>query len=272
VAGFCVLAAAGALASLWWQNDLFAVLAAATVVAVLVSSRLFGHAELVLLRNSLVKLLGSVVPGGRGAGRQTAVRLQGSAAWEEVWSELIVCARRLNLLTVRFDVNAPALHEGYHASWACARAEVEAANRWRADIPLAVAGQTVARLEISGRRDEQPVSARIADIARLAEQFEAAVCRMTAALAGAQEEGVGPHEAHPVLGPPHVLMGGTVARQCPNGVGKPSPNGVGRPSPNGGPRPNGVPHPNGEITLPAAPAPVPSASAGMADAVAGAGA
>src|SRR5207248_447736 len=50
VGGLGLVAAAGALASTAWGNDLFALIAAAGVVAALVVGRLFGNAELGLIR------------------------------------------------------------------------------------------------------------------------------------------------------------------------------------------------------------------------------
>jgi UDP-GlcNAc:undecaprenyl-phosphate GlcNAc-1-phosphate transferase len=172
----CLLTAAGALASVAWQSELIALLAAFTVVGIFLSTRLFGHAELVLLNGSLRRLVGSLVPSaGRPDGRRLEVRLQGSAAWQEVWSELVGCAAQLDLVAVRFTVNAPALQEGYHARWDCGQADPDEPRLWRASVPLAVDGQVVAHLEVSGRAADQPASVKLADLAKLAEHFEGAV-------------------------------------------------------------------------------------------------
>ena len=93
-----------------------------------------------------------------GTVRQLEVRLQGSADWEG----LVARADRpapsgSTCVTVRFNVNAPALQEGYHARWdSPGRRDRGASRLWRAEMPLAVGGQTVGRLEITGRRDDEP--------------------------------------------------------------------------------------------------------------------
>jgi hypothetical protein len=84
--------------------------------------------------------------------RQSAVRLQGSAAWEELWRNIISVAEQLQLKTVCLDVNAPALHEGYHARWGRLDSDIETPTYWRTEIPLVTNGQVVGRLEVVGRR------------------------------------------------------------------------------------------------------------------------
>ena len=92
---------------------------------------------------------------------------------------------------MRLDVNAPSLHEGYHARWDRGQRGRRGASLWRAEIPLTVRGQAVGRLEIVGSPDDEPVWVKIAalterlaaaeDLAsvgrpRLIAQHEAAKC------------------------------------------------------------------------------------------------
>ncbi len=72
----CLLTAAGYAASLTWQNELFALLAVFTMVGTLLSTRLFGAAELVLLHRGLLRLARSFMFwSNRGGGKQLEVRL-----------------------------------------------------------------------------------------------------------------------------------------------------------------------------------------------------
>ena len=56
-----------------------------------------------------------------------------------MWNNLAGCARNLNLVTVQLDVNAPVLHESYHATWTGSTLEGEEQSLWRAEIPGMVA-------------------------------------------------------------------------------------------------------------------------------------
>jgi UDP-GlcNAc:undecaprenyl-phosphate GlcNAc-1-phosphate transferase len=169
---FSTAAGAGALASQAFNNEWIALLTGAAVVGILIVTRLFGHAEALLLRERL-RALGGFLFGRRGArARQLEVRLQGSADWNELWATLTATAVRLNLKRVRLDVNAPALHEGYHARWECLGESSEAPNLWRAEIPLSSQGLSVGSLEIAAHPDAEPVWQKIAAVTRVVEDFE----------------------------------------------------------------------------------------------------
>ena len=92
------------------------------------------------------------------------IRLQGSADWEGLWESLMECADRMNLKSLRLSVNAPSLHEGYHAHWHCLEDEMNP-SLWRAEVPLTAQGQTVGRLEIIGQRNHSSVWSTIAALA-----------------------------------------------------------------------------------------------------------
>jgi hypothetical protein len=120
---------------------------------------------------SLARSLACQVP-ERGHGM--TVRLQGSADWEDFWACLTARALQLKLASLRLDVNAPAIQEGYHACWyGPARGpDHEEPGLWLAAIPLAARGQPVGRLELSGWRDDKPVWEKVAALAILLERIE----------------------------------------------------------------------------------------------------
>jgi UDP-GlcNAc:undecaprenyl-phosphate GlcNAc-1-phosphate transferase len=181
VAGLSLVAATGALVSVASVNEWPALAGAAFVVALLVATRLFGHAELLLLWQRIGGLTRSflVRPPGR-TGHAVAVRLQGSADWRKVWARLLEVAARLNIVSVRFDIHAPALHEGYHACWDLPGREREGEGLWRAEIPLTVREQVVGRLQIAGHHEGDDLAATIAAVARLVTEVEAAVSLVAA--------------------------------------------------------------------------------------------
>jgi UDP-GlcNAc:undecaprenyl-phosphate GlcNAc-1-phosphate transferase len=195
VSALCLVTVLGVLASVAWNNEALALLSAGAVVATLVLTRLFGHAELVLLQKRLGSVAASFLARPRGEARELAVRLQGSADWGELWARLTECAARIDLQSARLDVNAPAIQEGYHAVWARDGADEDEAGQglWRAEIPLSACGHTVGRVEVTGRRDGECVSSKIAELARLVAEIEEAVAGLA----------LRRHPAQPHAAPPH---------------------------------------------------------------------
>jgi UDP-GlcNAc:undecaprenyl-phosphate GlcNAc-1-phosphate transferase len=158
VGTLCAVAAAGAMASLAYRNDLLALTAAAAVVGILVITRLFGHAEYLLIRKRIKAALGSVRPAGADSPHVMEVRLQGHLGWEDVWALVRSRSEELGLLGARLDVNAPALHESYHARWRHREPADEARRVWRLEFPLSIGFHHIGQLELTGE-PENPVLA-----------------------------------------------------------------------------------------------------------------
>src|SRR5437773_318504 len=109
VGGLCLVAGVGAFLSLYMNSELYALVSALVVVVVLVATRLFGHAEFLLLKERLLAVVFAVRHGHEhGRVHQSTVRLQGSADWNDLWRHVTDCAEQLCLRAVRLDVNAPA--------------------------------------------------------------------------------------------------------------------------------------------------------------------
>ena len=171
-----LLTGAGALVTLAFNNELYAILAALAVVGILITFRIFGYAEFLLIRDHVVATASSFFRmHGNGETRETEVRLQGSADWKELWNELTAFAAQLNLRAIRLDVNAPAIHEGYHAKWHRDNNHSEEGDLWRAEIPLVAHGQTVGRLELMGQRDDDSYWMKIARLAKLVDRVQAVI-------------------------------------------------------------------------------------------------
>src|SRR5262249_41183307 len=118
LAFFCLLTVCAALISVALSSELLAIVSILAVAARLVWKRLFGHAAFLRIKERLIGVVVSFFSWGTSKdGHALEVRLQGSADWKELWRSLTVCASKLDLKTVRLDVNAPAIYEGYHARW-----------------------------------------------------------------------------------------------------------------------------------------------------------
>lgn len=172
VGGLCVLTFAGALASIAYQNESIAVFSAMAVVSILIATRLFGHAELMLILHSGRHLAKSFLGTPRD-GRRLEVRLQGSAGWSDLWARLTSHAEMLNLKSMSMDVNAPAHHEGYHARWSRQSPTTgEVPNFWSAVIPLSAYGQVVGQVTIIGAADGEPMWRKLAILTDVTDDTE----------------------------------------------------------------------------------------------------
>jgi UDP-GlcNAc:undecaprenyl-phosphate GlcNAc-1-phosphate transferase len=173
ISGLCLVTVAGVLVSLAFKNEVFAIIGAVTVVGILLVSRLFGHGELSLLSQRVRSLFLSFFGHKSADGsKQSAVRLQGSLDWTELWAGVTDLAQQLNLKAVRLDVNAPALHEDYHARWDRGIEVSEEEVLWRADIPLTAGQHMIGRLEVVGYQDAEPVWMKIQALSQMVQTFE----------------------------------------------------------------------------------------------------
>jgi UDP-GlcNAc:undecaprenyl-phosphate GlcNAc-1-phosphate transferase len=164
---------AGALASLAFNHEFFAIVSVVGVVGTLVAARLFGHAELALIRERLVASAGLLWEvGASGGWRGAELPAEGGDKWKELWTTLKSRAGQLNLKVIRLHVKGSGHLRGYHARWACPEERQPGSALWRAEIPLTVHGQDLGRLEVAGERDQKSVLERMTALARLVEEFE----------------------------------------------------------------------------------------------------
>ncbi len=176
----CLLTVLGVLGSLAVNHEGLALLAALTVVGVLIITRLFGYAEFLLIKERLRGLYAASRPAESLKKSHTQeVRLQGSVDWQAVWASLTASAEQLNLSSLCLDVNIPVLHEGYHARWAALGHKGAERPQWQAALPLVVNGHEVGRLDITGVRDGRPLGEKIGSLSEFAEYLEQAIGILT---------------------------------------------------------------------------------------------
>jgi UDP-GlcNAc:undecaprenyl-phosphate/decaprenyl-phosphate GlcNAc-1-phosphate transferase len=149
VAVCCAVTCAGALVSIFMNNDLVALISVLAVLSILVVTQVFGHIELVMLISRLKSAVVSLVRSG--GDRQYVFRLQGSRDWNLMWQSVIEYAEKLNLIDVKLDVNLAALQEGFHASWR-RPSRSEKSQRWSAEVPLFSGDHVIGRLSVCGNR------------------------------------------------------------------------------------------------------------------------
>jgi UDP-GlcNAc:undecaprenyl-phosphate/decaprenyl-phosphate GlcNAc-1-phosphate transferase len=146
VGTLAIIAAAGALITTFFQNDVFAFIAGGAVIMILLTSGLFGVAEFRLIRHRLIGMIQSV--GGQAV--EVSVRLQGQVDWANSWHELLQRAESLQLITAILDVNDPARQEGFHGRWD-RRAETD--HFWRLELALRYQNKVIGKLTVLGQGD-----------------------------------------------------------------------------------------------------------------------
>ncbi len=186
ISSFCLLTGIGALASVALKNELVAVVTILAVITILVTTRLFGHSELVLIKNRLMQALLSFLPGAKKESYHTEMRLQGTTAWNGLVHVVTAPDLDLNLHSVSLDVNAPALHEEYHAHWDRSEKPIEAAgvSLWYADLPLTINGQVIGRFKVVGVSELEFIAAKISTLTRLIAEFNAGLDESTSQVIG----------------------------------------------------------------------------------------
>ncbi|MFO0944592.1 MAG: MraY family glycosyltransferase [Planctomycetota bacterium] len=182
IATLCALTTGGALVSVYLGQELFALLTVVVVIAALVSTGVFGHAEFMLLvthgRNFLTSVFKPISKPAANS-KRINIQLQGSRNWEEIWDQLQHSAELLEFNSVKLDVNLPALHEGYHGAWHRTDKRIVQEECWMTVVPIVVNGRAIGRLEISGtRRPQASVYGRMGQLADLLESIESRILDM----------------------------------------------------------------------------------------------
>ncbi len=147
-----IITAAGAIAGQILGRDWLALIGTGIVFAMLVLTRAFGHAELVLVGRRASNFLRSLTEPAVKTDQivhHKAVRLQGTREWETIWHTMVEFAESEQLCKFHMDLNIPWLHEGFHGSWHRSR-QLDRLERWSTCLPIFTDGRIVGRVEVSG--------------------------------------------------------------------------------------------------------------------------
>ncbi len=161
-----VIGAVGALAGA--VNDWYAIVSAAIVVLILLTTGLFGIAEVKLIKQRATAYFH--VARGKRDTVELSVQLQGDAEWSGLWRQLVTAADELKLQSLRLDVNAPAWHEAFHGRWdrSDSRRDLTAhSSVWKLEIPVYGYNQIIGRLLIAGMETKVPVDDQLAHLSRI---------------------------------------------------------------------------------------------------------
>jgi UDP-GlcNAc:undecaprenyl-phosphate GlcNAc-1-phosphate transferase len=178
ISGLCVVTSIGSIAGVYFASEWIGIITVLFVLGVLITTRLFGHVELMLLNRQLLGIGRSIVSGAGEKSSQSTHRLQGSLQWEEkIWNALVESAERFNLTRIRLNLYLPHLHEDFYATWR-RRAAGPVANPWRIELPLVAEGMAVGYLHVTGNQDPRTASAQLASFLDFIEPLEAQIVEL----------------------------------------------------------------------------------------------
>lgn len=177
------ITASGALAGQALGRDWLAPISVLAVFGILVVTRAFGYAEMVLIARRSSHFAKSLIEPARKTDsitRQRTVRLQGSRQWETVWETLVEFAEREGLSRVHMDLNVPWLEEGFHGTWDRSR-QPDRLERWSTTLPIHAKGRIAGRLDVVG---PATTGATLSSLSKLVELLEDLTPQVEALLEG----------------------------------------------------------------------------------------
>ncbi|MFM7115739.1 MAG: MraY family glycosyltransferase [Planctomycetota bacterium] len=155
VALLCATTAIGGVLAIVMRQSEYAIISIALVLFVMVAARIFGRAESELLYRKLSSIAKSFLSiSNRKEQRvvETAVQIQGQRAWEDSWSRLVDFASEHELNQITLDVNAPWMHEAYHADWKKSGVRTSPSQQWQVELPLIVSNRILGRVNVKADR------------------------------------------------------------------------------------------------------------------------
>ena len=156
----CVVSSVGALVSAYLGNEYVAIGTMFIIFILLVSSRLFGDAELKLINNFFRHTVGRLLGrrNGESAPSETCVHLQGDRDWEAAWRALVEAATRYRVERLKLCIDIPDLHETFYGSWSAPDGNGVARPHWRIELPLTAREQLVGTLVVVGNVHQEIVN------------------------------------------------------------------------------------------------------------------
>ncbi len=154
VAMFTSTTSAGAVLTLVYRNPAYALISIGIVMFVMIFCRIFGWAEYQLINQKTFSLARSFFRLGKKDAADVmegSVHVQGNRNWKAVWTLLYDFADENSLQQLTLDVNAPWLHESFHATRRLGRNRVRDESReWSTVIPIVVQQKVCGRVELHG--------------------------------------------------------------------------------------------------------------------------
>lgn len=150
IAILSVLTVAGGVASVAFKREWVAWSTVLVVVAALLLTRVFGHAEARLVAQKGGAFAQSLLPRKKLTGsRESRSRVYGTLAWESIWQALLEYCEKFDVVSVRLELHLPKLDEDYVATWSRDE-EVPDHSKWHTRVPLNFSGMPAGSISVSG--------------------------------------------------------------------------------------------------------------------------
>lgn len=170
----CGTTALGGVLSFATRESEFAVVAVALVVGFLIVGKVFGFAEFSMIGQRARRFALGVV-GIRGksvSGTTEEWQLQGTRDWRQLFQLAQKFAEQNGLDKLKMDINAPWLHESYHAVWLSPSPDlIDGDDEWGASFPLILQDRVFGRIEVfarSGASDAYRCLPKLMDLLEIA--------------------------------------------------------------------------------------------------------
>ena len=150
--GLCTITAVCGTICIFTKQELVAFIGVGLLLIGLVFCRIFGFAEFQLIRNRISSFGRSLLvlkPSKSSPVSENRIRIQGSRNWDSIWVSLVEFAEKHSLSEMKLDLNAPWLHEGYHATWNKKHDDAPDQS-WQLRLPLFVGERNCGRLVVVG--------------------------------------------------------------------------------------------------------------------------
>ncbi len=168
---FSVITAVGGAGAFVYRQSEFAMAAVVLVVIMMAGAQLFGFAELKLVTHKTNSLVRSLLGGDKDAEsiRDSVYHVQGDRDWDDSWKKLRDFAVDSELLEMTLNLNAPWLHESYHAKMKSRESVRESNHMWSTSIPLLHSKKIFGAVEFScamdSKKSHQDIIKGVLDIA-----------------------------------------------------------------------------------------------------------
>lgn len=151
------------------RQEWIAIAGTAFVLVVLVATKVFGHAEMMLVARRAKRFAASMVEPAKKTHEivhENSVRLQGNREWEKIWQSFVEFAEQEGLCKLAFDLNVPWLHEGFHGSWNRSR-QMDRLERWTTSLPIFGNGRIAGRLDVVGPASDDRTTSTLSKLLEL---------------------------------------------------------------------------------------------------------
>ena len=163
--------------ALMQKDSEIALAAIGLVVIMMAGAKLFGFAELKLVGRKAYGFGKGFLPGGNAGThtqeiQESTYHVQGKRDWEVCWKQLRDYAAANNFIEMTLDLNAPWLHEAFHAKMKGTEKIRESNYIWSSSVPLIFRERIFGKVDFSCSKDSRSHHGIISDILEITRSIE----------------------------------------------------------------------------------------------------